>query len=97
MKDFDFLEDNNNFNSKLKDNKRSTVKGISNISISNNNKQKIIKKSILKQKEYIPKKDKNKLTQSKTTKDNTINSLNSENTYRRITRIKQQKTETNIK
>ena len=35
MKDFDFLEDNNNFNSKLKDNKRSTVKGISNISISN--------------------------------------------------------------
>ena len=82
MKDFDFLEDNNNFNSKLKDNKRSTVKGISNISISNNNKQKIIKKSILKQKEYIPKKDKNKLTQSKTTKDNTINSLNSENTVK---------------
>ena len=84
MKDFDFLEDNNNFNSKLKDNKRSTVKGISNISISNNNKQKINKKSILnlKQKEYIPKKDKNKLTQSKTTKDNTINSLNSENTVK---------------
>ena len=82
MKDFDFLEDNNKLKSLLNGNKRSTVKGISNISIFNNNKHKINKNSILKQKEYIPKKDKNKLTQSKTTKDNTINSLNSENTVK---------------
>ena len=83
IKDFGFLENNNKFKTKIKDNKRSTIKNITNISSNNNKNKQTIKKSIiLKQKEYIPKKDNNKLTQSKTTKDNTLNSLNSENTVK---------------
>ena len=71
--EFDFLDDNNKFKGKTSENKRSKIKTINNIFEkynNNQNKNKKLHQEIL-QNEY------NKLSQTKTTKDNTLTSENS--------------------
>ena len=71
--EFDFLDDNNKFKGKTSENKRSKIKTINNIIEkynNNQNKNKKLHQEIL-QNEY------NKLSQTKTTKDNTLTSENS--------------------